>query len=113
MAEPLMPKPLPPPLAAPRASSRARSPVLDIESLRVRLPARDAAEGRALGAELAARLAAEGPSLLSGARSMEVGELRLSLDLTRGGDIPGAASAAIVRALSRAVSSRTRSGEGR
>lgn len=114
MADPIVPKPLSPPAEtrAPRPGRRQR-PILDIESLRVRLPARDASEGRAMAADLAERLGAESPLLLAGARSTEVGEVRLSLTSARGGDIPGAATSAIVRTLSRALARGAGPREGR
>lgn len=110
MAERLSPKARPPLGASSGIAAGRLGPVLDIESLRLRVPARDAAEGRAIAAEVAARLAAEGGALLGQGGSVALGEVRLSVPAPRDGDVAGAATGAIVRALSRAVSSSTRSG---
>jgi len=94
--------------AVARLPANARGPRLHIETLRVRTPGRDKAAGHAFAAELTAKLAALGATLLAeaGSRDLELGTLRLSLDApTDGTPAAGAASSAIEAALLRALRS--------
>jgi len=94
-----------------RAPAQGRSPRLHIESLRVRVPGQGRTEGQEFASELRAALTEQAPSLFTRLRSgmNRIEGLQLSVRAASEAEAPGAASSAILRAISRAVdSTRTR-----
>jgi hypothetical protein len=83
---------------------------LHIETLRVRVPGRDAPSGRQAALELVHGLAARSPELLALApRGVAVGALHVRVSAAdarrahgEGGGVTGSVSAALVRAVARA-----------
>jgi hypothetical protein len=88
-------------------SSSGGKPTLHIDSLRIRVSGRDAADGRKLASEVASTLGEQGRTLVGapGSESMRIGGLRLSVRQPASGNRSTDTSKAIVRAIAEAVDS--------
>src|SRR5262249_34862329 len=97
------------------SSAMADRPGFHVDTLKLRVSGRDAAHGREIGSALAGRLTRDAQRFLSSAPpgALHVPGVRPQLRAPEGSDVPGAASAAILRAVARAARPGRPGGENR